>query len=208
MSNQQINLGPLFSQVAKALAQQQTQLNKADTQNHDHGDNMIQAFKLISQAIEQKQGSPQAAQLAYAAQQLSQQNSGSAQLYAKGLQQASRQFEGQNISADNVLQLVQTLLGGGQAPRASGGAGALGDLLTQLAGSRATPAASSDEINMGDLLNAGLAFLAAKDQGSSNVEALIKALVTDSAMASSPHRAQSSEIVLKTLLDVVGKLSK
>jgi hypothetical protein len=206
MPDSQIDLAQLFTQVSKALATQQTQLNQADAENHNHGDNMVEIFKLMAQAAQQKQSAGSAAQLQQAAQLVKGIKSGSAGVYARGLQQASRQFEGQNISADNVLQLVQTLLGGGQAPAVSGGAGALGDLLTQLAGGQS--ATSSDEINMGDLLNAGLAFLAAKDQGSSNVEALIKALVTDSAMASSPHRAQSSEIVLKTLLDVVGKLSK
>lgn len=205
MSDNQINLGPLFSQVAKALAQQQTQLNKADTQNHDHGDNMVQAFKLISQAIEQKQGSSQAAQLAYAAQQLSQQNSGSAQLYAKGLQQAASQFKGSEINAGNILQLIQLLMGGGQKPAAQPAASSpLGSILTQLAGGQQS--SDSDEITAADLLNAGIAYMNAKNAGASTGEALIKALVADSAMAPTPHRAQSSELVLKTLLDVVGRM--
>ncbi|MBX3002830.1 MAG: hypothetical protein KF828_02670, partial [Anaerolineales bacterium] len=109
MSNNEINLGPLFAQVAKSLVQQQSQLNKADTQNHDHGDNMVQVFKTITEAVEQKQGSSQASQLGYAAELLAQQNSGSAQLYAKGLQQAASQFKGQNIDAGNILQLIQLL---------------------------------------------------------------------------------------------------
>ncbi|MCW5873121.1 MAG: hypothetical protein KIS88_00590 [Anaerolineales bacterium] len=212
MSNQQIDLGPLFSQVVKTLAQQQTQLNKADTQNHDHGDNMVQVFKLITQAVEQKQGSPQASQLDYAAQLLAQQNSGSAQLYAKGLQQAAQQFQGGQIDANNILQLIQLLMGGGQAAAPSAapsGAGALGSLLTQLAGGQAASAgAGDDKINIQDLLNAGLTYMNAKNSGASTGEALIKALVADSAMAPTPHRAQSSELVLKTLLDVVGNLSK
>ncbi|UYN89042.1 MAG: hypothetical protein KIT08_08065 [Anaerolineales bacterium] len=207
MSNQQINLGPLFSQVAKALAQQQTQLNKADTQNHDHGDNMVQAFKLISQAIQQKQGSPQATQLDYAAQLLSQQNSGSAQLYAKGLQQAASQFKGSEINAGNILQLIQLLMGGGQKPAAQPAPSSpLGSILTQLAGGQQS--SDTDEITAADLLNAGIAYMNAKNSGASTGEALIKALVADSAMAPTPHRAQSSELVLKTLLDVVGDLSK
>lgn len=212
MSNNQIDLGPLFSQVVKTLAKQQTQLNKADTQNHDHGDNMVQVFNTITQAVQQKQGSPQATQLDYAAQLLSQQNSGSAQLYAKGLQQAAQQFKGQNIDAGNILQLIQLLMGGGQAAQpaapASGGAGALGDLLTQLAGGQSASSADDDKINMQDILNAGLVYMNAKNAGASTGEALIKALVADSAMAPTPHRAQSSELVLKTLLDVVGNLSK
>lgn len=212
MSNNQIDLGPLFSQVVKSLAQQQTQLNKADTQNHDHGDNMVEVFKLITQAVEQKQSSPQAAQLDYAAQLLSQKNSGSAQLYAKGLQQAARQFQGREVDPNNILQLIQLLMGGGQAqaPASGGslsGAGALGSLLTQLTGGQAAASgADDDKINMQDLINAGLTYMNAKNQGATTGEALIKALVADSAMAPTPHRAQSSELVLKTLLDVVGRM--
>lgn len=213
MSNNQIDLGPLFSQVVKTLASQQTQLNKVDTQNHDHGDNMVQVFNTITQAVQQKQGSPQSTQLDYAAQLLSQQNSGSAQLYAKGLQQAAQQFKGHNIDANNILQLIQLLMGGGQAAQpaapASGGAGALGDLLTQLAGGQtAASSADDDKINIQDILNAGLVYMNAKNSGASTGEALIKALVADSAMAPTPHRAQSSELVLKTLLDVVGRMGK
>ncbi|MBX3005023.1 MAG: hypothetical protein KF821_04245 [Anaerolineales bacterium] len=208
MSNNQIDLGPLFSQVVKTLAQQQSQLNKADTQNHDHGDNMVQVFKTITDAIEQKQGSSQTSQLDYAAELLTQQNSGSAQLYAKGLQQAASQFKGQNIDAGNILQLIQLLLGGGQAApsAAPSGAGALGTLLTQLAGGQSASSADDDKINMQDILNAGLTYMTAKNQGASTGEALIKALVADSAMAPTPHRAQSSELVLKTLLDVVSRM--
>lgn len=210
MSNNQIDLAGLFTQVGKALAQQQAQLNRADTQNHDHGDNMVEVFKLISQAVQQKQSSPQATQLDYAAQLLAQKQSGSAQLYAKGLQQAARQFQGSEVNAGNILQLVQILMGGGQpqAPAASG-AGALGSLLTQLAGAKAATSTSDDaKIDMQDLLNAGMAYMTAKNQGAGTGEALVKALVADSAMAPTPHRAQSSELVLKTLLDVVGRMGK
>lgn len=208
MSNNQIDLGPLFSQVVKTLAQQQSQLNKADTQNHDHGDNMVQVFKTIAEAIEQKQGSSQTSQLGYAAELLAQQNSGSAQLYAKGLQQAAQQFKGSEIDASNILQLIQLLMGGGQASpsAAPSGAGALGTLLTQLAGGQSASSADDDKINMQDIINAGLTYMTAKNAGASTGEALIKALVADSAMAPTPHRAQSSELVLKTLLDVVGRM--
>ncbi len=208
MSNNQIDLGPLFSQVVKTLAQQQSQLNKADTQNHDHGDNMVQVFKTITEAIEQKQGSSQISQLGYAAELLAQQNSGSAQLYAKGLQQAAQQFQGGQIDTSNILQLIQLLMGGGQAApsAAPSGAGALGTLLTQLAGGQSASSADDDKINMQDIINAGLTYMNAKNAGASTGEALIKALVADSAMAPTPHRAQSSELVLKTLLDVVGRM--
>lgn len=210
-NNNEIDLASLFTQVGKALSQQKSELNQADTQNHDHGDNMVEIFKLIAQAAKQKQSSSPAAQLDYAAQLVQKKPSGSAQMYAKGLEQAAKQFQGTQIDAGNILQLIQVLMGGGQAkpaPQApAAGAGGLGDLLTQLAGGAASGSGSDSEIDASDLINAGLAYMNAKNQGASTGEALIKALVADSAMGSSAHRAQSSELVMKTLLDVVGRMA-
>jgi hypothetical protein len=53
--------------------------------------------------------------MAYAAEILKGQRSGSAQLYARGLSQASQQFQGQEVTADNALAMLSTLLGGGGA---------------------------------------------------------------------------------------------
>jgi hypothetical protein len=123
MSNQPgvIDLGKLFQSVAETLAANRDSLNKADTGNHDHGDNMVNTFQLITRAISEKKGANQAEQLGYAAAILGGQKSGSAQLYAQGLSQASQQFQGQEVTADNALALLQTLLNGGgpQAEQAS-----------------------------------------------------------------------------------------
>jgi hypothetical protein len=111
-----IDLGNLFQSVIGTLNKNKESLNKADTNNHDHGDNMVNAFDLIAKAIKEKQGADPAGQLAHAAEVLGQQKSGSAQLYAKGLSQAARQFQGKQVTSDNVMTLVPTLLGVGEAP--------------------------------------------------------------------------------------------
>ena len=119
-----IDLGKLFQTVAGTLAQNKESLNKADTNNHDHGNNMVNTFELITRAMQEKQNESPADRMAYAAEILRGQKSGSAQLYAKGLSQASQQFQGQQVTADNALTLVGTLLGIGQSPvpeSASGG---------------------------------------------------------------------------------------
>jgi hypothetical protein len=205
MPNNEIDLASLFTQVTSALSQQKTQLNEVDAQNHDHGDNMVQIFNLISQAVQKKQGSNPSVQLKNAAAQVKRLPSGSAQVYAKGLLAAAQQFKGKNVTVDNALQLAQTLLGGGQAPASSAGSDMIGALLGQLGGENA---AGTGEIKPEALLNAGLAFLNAKNSGDSNASALVKALVSDSAMGDSAHRTQSGEVVMKTLLDVVGSLAK
>lgn len=111
-----IDLGKLFQTVTGTLAQNKQSLNDADTNNHDHGDNMVSAFELITKAMQEKKGANQADQLTHAAQVLGQQKSGLAQIYAKGLSQASRQFQGQPVTSDNAMVLVQSLLGAGEAP--------------------------------------------------------------------------------------------
>jgi len=111
-----IDLGQLFQTVVGTLANNKASLNNADTNNHDHGDNMVNTFELITRAIKEKKGANPSDQLAYAAEILSQQKSGSAQLYAKGLSQASQQFQGQQVTSDNAMTLIPTLLGIGEAP--------------------------------------------------------------------------------------------
>ena len=111
-----IDLGKLFQTVTGALVQNKESLNNADTNNHDHGNNMVSAFELITNAMKEKKDANPSDKLAYAAQVLSRQKSGSAQLYARGLSQASRQFQGQQVTSDNAMVLVQSLLGVGETP--------------------------------------------------------------------------------------------
>ena len=111
-----IDLGKLFQTVMGTLAKNKESLNNADTNNHDHGDNMVNTFELITRAMKEKKDANPSDQLAYAAEILRQQKSGSAQLYAKGLSQASQQFQGRQVTSDNATILIQTLLGVGEAP--------------------------------------------------------------------------------------------
>jgi hypothetical protein len=107
-----LDLAKLFSSATKALSKQQNQLNQADTYNHDHGDNMVEIFQVITQAMRAKKGAEPADQLAYASQLLRQKTqSGSSKIYAQGLAQAAQQFQGQSLNTGNVGQLIQTLLG-------------------------------------------------------------------------------------------------
>jgi hypothetical protein len=101
-------------------------LNQADTYNHDHGDHMVEIFRVITEAMETKRNATPEDQLAYASELLRQgSKSGSASIYAGGLSQASKQFKGQNITQDNILMLLQSLLGSQpsqttQQPQSSG----------------------------------------------------------------------------------------
>ena len=203
-----IDLVKLFGTVASSLGDQREHLNQADTYNNDHGDHMVEIFEVITQAMKDKKGADPADQLAYASEILRGKKSGSAQVYAHGLAQAAQQFQGQSVTTDNAGLLLQTLLGGGQAAPAQGGGGdLLGALLGGLTGGQPGKQGADDGIDVGDLLNAGLAFMNAKQQGSSNLEAAVNALMSDSPLNETSHRKESGALVANTIMQVLGAMS-
>ena len=198
------DLSAVFNVAAKTLAANRSTLNQADAENQNHGDNMVQAFKMISQAMATQRGTPPAQQLRYASEYLGQNaNNGSAHVYAQGLAQAARQFEGQQaISPDNALLLIQSLLGGGQASPQAGT-----DLLGSLLGGQQVPQ-QTQGIDLNALLSAGMTFMSAKQQGQDNVQAALTALMSSGPMAQRPHREQSGQLVANALLQAIAGMSK
>lgn len=140
------------------------------------------------------------------------------------------------ITGDTAMTLIQTLLGasgsvpaqsqggsgdllgsllggltGAQQPAAqtqSGGAGGdlLGNLLGGLTGNAPAENQAGGGIDIGTLLNAGMAFAQSKQSGGSNLDAILNAVVSSSSMANSSHRSQSGALVANTLMQAVGKM--
>jgi len=239
-----VDLEKLFGAVANTLSQNQTALNNADSYNHDHGDNMVQTFEVITQAMKDKKNASAADQLEYAAQILrSKSGSGSSQIYAEGLANAASQFTGQkSITTDNAMQLVQTLLGAAnsmnQGSGSTGGGDLLGSLLTGLGGATgnesgnantgggdllgsllnglsgtegstgaATTGQADNGIDLGDILNAGAAFMQTKQSGGSNLDAIVNALVSGSKAGNQDYRAQSGALVANTLIQMISQMA-
>jgi hypothetical protein len=231
-----LDLAQLFQSVTSTLSSNRQELNQADTSNHDHGDNMVDTFEVITQAMREKKGADPADQLEYAAQMLRQRKSGSSQLYAKGLEQASQQFQGQQVTPANAMTLIQTLLGGGQAAQAQPQqqAGGIGGMLgSLLGGEQATQAQpqqqggelgnmlgsllggsggqqsqqANDGFGLDDLLQAGMSFMSTKSRGGSNLEAIVNAVVSSSAMGSG-YRQQSGNLVATALMQAVKGMIK
>lgn len=196
------DLGSLFNAASQALAANQSSLNQADVENQNHGDNMVQAFNMISQVMANQPGASPSKQLRQASQYLAKNGtSGSAQVYSQGLAQAAKQFRGQStVTPDNAALLIQSLLGGGgQAPQ--GGADLLGTLLS---GGQSAPSSQQQSgLDMGDLLNAGMSFMNAKQQGQDNLQAALTALMSAGPMAQKPHRQQSGQLVANALLQAI-----
>ncbi len=228
---QSLDLATVFQAVSGNLAEHQTSLNQADSYNHNHGDNMIEIFGAINEAMDAKRGKKPAEQLAYASQVLEKRSqSGSAKMYASGLSQASQQFKGKAVTPDNVGMLLQSLLGGqglgqpssgstsdllssllgaaaggqGSGQSSSGGAS---DLLGSLMGAATGGQSSSSQsgLDLGDLLNAGKTYMSSQQQGDTSMESIIKAFVAATQAGQSTHRAQSGELVTNTIIQLLGK---
>ena len=279
MPAKQVDLYSLFNSVNQVLKENKVALNEADPYNHDHGDNMVKNFKVITKALKEKKGATPTDQLQYASQLLSSSsNSGSAQMYSQNLAQAANQLTGQKaVTTENAMSLVQALLGGqlgGQQPQEpnqsassdmmgqllgsllGGGApagqptqpvdnqptDALGGLMGALLGNQTTsgsggssgsqqpdmlgglmgallgggtsepqdqPAQSGQAaggIDLNMLLNAGMAYMQASQQGAAPMQALVQAVLTGSQMNNSPHHSQSGQLVAGTLINTLGSL--
>jgi hypothetical protein len=233
-----LDLAKLFQSVTGTLSKNRESLNEADTNNHDHGDNMVDTFEVITQAMKERKGADPADQLEYAAQILRQRQSGSAQIYANGLEQASKQFAGQQVTGANAMTLIQTLLGGGQAPQAQtqqgggdivgnvlgsllggsgsqqgqqGGGDIVGNVLGSLLGGSGSQQGQqsqqgSDGFGLDDVVNAGMAFFSTKARGGGNLEAIVNAVVSGSAMGG--YRQQSGNLVASALMQAVKGMIK
>ncbi|MAT41763.1 MAG: hypothetical protein CL609_05435 [Anaerolineaceae bacterium] len=220
MSNQNIDLVEIFQSVTAALSNNKQELNQMDEYNQDHGDHMVDTFKTITKALQQKQNEPPAKALSYASNQLKQEtSSGSGKLYAQGLEQAAQQVQGQNLNPEMAMQLLTTLIGGGNAtstvaptqpPTNQEQAGGLfGSLLGNLTGGNQNQQGGlSDGLDMGDLLTAGMAFMQSKRQGESNLEALMDAVTAANGMGSQPHRQKSTQLVTQSFLNALQGFGK
>jgi len=66
----------------------------------------------------------------------------------------------------------------------------------------------SDGLDMGDMLRAGGAFLQASQSGESTGEAALRALAAATGVGQTPHRAQSSALVMQALLQAAQYMGK
>jgi hypothetical protein len=199
-----VDLVNLFQGVVGALQENKTDLNEADAYNHNHGDNMVEIFQLITSAAAEKKNADAAEQLAHASEVVKENvDSGSARVYARGLAQAAEKFQGRKLTSDNAVDLLSTLLSAGDDPpqEQKSSRSMIGSLMSELAGDDDP---DDQGLDAGDLLNAGLRFFQSRQRGESSMEALMDALVTTSSVGQVPHRAQSGKVIAETLISLLG----
>lgn len=108
---------------------------------------------------------------------------------------------------DMLTSLLGALTSGGTASQGSSSDSGdmLSTLLSGLSGSGSSSTGTGQGgVNMQSLLSAGLAYMRAKQNGGSNMQAMVQAFMALSGMGNSSHRSQSTEVVVNSFLKALG----
>jgi hypothetical protein len=184
MSQQPYDLSNLFGAALEAMTANRQEINALDGYNGNHGDNMVENLRLITESLQEKSSQTPAEALGYASQRLqSEGRGGTSQYYARGLGQAAEQLQGRSsLDGNDVMSLVQMLLGAipseGHEPQPQAG----GSVLDQVLGMASEQPPQDSDLDLGDVLDvllpAGLAFLQAKQSGADTASAAKQALMS------------------------------
>jgi hypothetical protein len=225
-----MDLSRLFAAAEAALILKQEELNAADALNGNHGDHMVEIFQAATEAAATQAassagggvtGAGLAEAMDYAAGLLYQQaHNGSAQVYARGLEELAAQLRQRKLTLKDLVSAVQTRINrettGVENPEPEAGktTETLKALLNALAGwEKAEAAAASgnqfattkNPMDMGYLFGVGMAYLQARQKGGDPLDILVDTVVSASPLANVPHRAQSGKIALRAMLEGMAK---
>ena len=136
-------------------------------------------------------------------------SSGSADLLGSllgGMMGGSEQPSAPSGGSDLLGSLLGGMMGGseGQSSVPAPSGDLLGSLLGGLSGSSGSSGGLQDGLDLGDLLNVGMAFMQYKQQGKSTLEALVAAFMAMSGMGKSKDRTQSTQLVVSSFLKALG----
>jgi hypothetical protein len=204
MSQPTYDLSNLFGAALQAMTANRQEINALDGYNGNHGDNMVENLRLITESLQEKSSQTPAEALGYASQRLQSQGyGGTSQYYARGLGQAAEQLQGRSsLDGNDVMSLVQMLLGTipseGHQPQPQAGGSVLEQVLGMASGQppqampfdqaqarpfdQAQDRPQDSDLDLDDVLNvllpAGLAFLQAKQSGADTASAASQALMS------------------------------
>jgi DAK2 domain len=221
LSQPNVDLSHLFGAALQAMTDNRQQVNALDGYNGNHGDNMVDNLRIITEALRASRANAPSDALAHASRQLQANGrGGTGPHYARGLQQAADQLQGRSqLELGDVASLLQTVLSnvpatGGQPPAPAAAEGLAESLLEMLTtqqpqsrnvlqdllstaggatGAAEQPGAAGQDTGdlMDKLLPAGMAFLQAKQGGADNVTAGTQALMR-ALMAGSVNPGQAA----------------
>jgi hypothetical protein len=145
MNESALDLSNLFGAALQTMTAQRQEINALDGYNGNHGDNMVENLRMITEALDAKRSQPPSEALRFASQQLqSKGHGGTSQYYARGLNDAAEQLQGRSsIGQPEVMSLVQSLLGAipsqGHPQQMQGTSSVLSQVLGMAAGQQPQP---------------------------------------------------------------------
>jgi hypothetical protein len=211
-------LSPLFDAVSSALEANRQDLNRADLENGDHGEHMVEVFQIAAQAAEARQDASLADGMEYAAQRLEAQiNNGSAQVYAHGLRQMGEQLRRRDVTLEDLIATVRgAVLTKDSAPGSPEAAAGQNDpsrsaetLKALLAGLAAWNQVEDGKpvpdnpLDMGAMFEFGMAYLQAKQRNQERIDVLADAAASASPLGKIPYRYRSGVIAIRALLQAM-----
>lgn len=213
MGSEPLELAPIYAAVGQALENEREALNRADTQNGNHGDHMAAIFQVAEQTAQADPDAPLPAALREAGRRLQAlQDNGSAQVYALGLSCMAEQMEKYQIDLSALAGYLQSALRA-EGEKGSASPAQSGQVLKALAAGLAewTRAAESADrtgepgqqgsaLNMGALFEFGMAYLQAKQRGGERTAVLADAAASVSPLGRVPHRYRSGKLAIQALL--------
>jgi hypothetical protein len=205
-----LDLERLFQTVGESLGQNRERLNLADAKNGNHGDHMLEIFQIAAQAARERSGDLAGA-MDYAGRLLRRYpENGSAQVYARGLEQFALEFRNRNITLDELAPYVQGILADKQEQSrlepATRSGEVLKALLAGLAGwqqAETGQAQAGKGLDMGYLFDLGVSYMQAKQRGGSKAEVIADAAASASPLSSVPHRYLSGKMAIQALLEAM-----
>jgi hypothetical protein len=215
MEGRMRDLAEVFQAAAEALSRHREALNQADPDNANHGDHMLEIFRVATQAAQSLPLASLPEALEEASHLLAQlSNNASAQVYARGLQQFSQAFRDRQVEFDDLASYVQHIVqespaegnaGGQMGSPAKGerGAEVVKALVSGLAawGQVENGKSPSEKgIDVGYLFELGIIYMQAKSHGGSRLDVLSEAAVNASPLSRIPRRLQSGKLAFHALL--------
>ena len=221
MDTQTLDLSQLFRVAQEAMAANRQQINAMDGYNGNHGDNMVENLRVIAEALQAKQSQTPAQALRYASKRLAKNGrGGTSQYYTQGLRQAAKKVEGQaSLGTQDVMAMLETLLGAIPAEAAPQSGGAAESVLDTVAGlalkqqAEARPQPAEEAFDLGAvverLLPVGMALLQARQSGGDSSQAVQQALIrallwgqVQPQQANTP-RAAAGSLIAQTMLQAL-----
>jgi len=215
----QAGLGQVFSAVAAVLEENRQDLNAADSVNGNHGDHMVEIFKIASTAaseyIAQAAASAQPASMSDILFQVGRllkdcPDNETALIYAQGLERFALEFQSHGIDLPDLEEYVRQGLkespNTSQSSSSGKGKDVLKALLAGLVGWKKAEKGQKSAagwLDMGALFELGIIYLQAKQAGGSKAEVIARAAAMASPLNNVPYRLQSGRIALQSLLQAL-----